>query len=150
MRQDELCVRPVLQQGRENHDLRNRLSPGKDGSLPQQVRLRDVQQLESFQQQIEQLLRQEFTNEPCTQAKEHDGEPYKPKTETYKGKILVINDAPSVSKCLAKWLTEMGYRYTFVDSVDEVHDLLEQVDFDTIVHGHEFFFTKGLQGFDKA
>ena len=60
------------------------------------------------------------------------------------GKVLVIDDEPSVSKRLAKWLSRMGYCYTFVDSVDDANELLEQTDFDIVLYGHEFHFYEGI------
>jgi len=56
------------------------------------------------------------------------------------GKILVINDEPSVSVDTAKWLTNTGYRYVFVDNVEEAKDTLEKEEFDLVIFGHEFLF----------
>ena len=65
-------------------------------------------------------------------------------TVTPGGKVLVIDDEPSVSKRLAKWLAQMGYCYTFIDNVDEANELLEQADFDVVLYGHEFHFYEGI------
>ena len=62
------------------------------------------------------------------------------------GKILVINDEPSVSIDTAKWLTNTGYRYVFVDNVEKAKDALEKEEFDLVIFGHEFlFFRKYLE-----
>ena len=121
-----------------------RVNLGKVGSLLRGARLGDVQQPESFQQQFERLLRQELESDPCAQAMQYKGEPYKAETETYMGKILIVNDAPKVGGRLTKWLRQTGYRYALVRSLDEVDDLSEPVDFDTIVHSQEFFFPKKI------
>ena len=65
-------------------------------------------------------------------------------TVTPGGKVLVIDDEPSVSRRLAEWLTQMGYCYTFVDNVDDANYLLEQADFDVVLYGHEFHFYEGI------
>ena len=54
-----------------------------------------------------------------------------------KGRILVINRATSVSRCLAQSLAEQGWYCTFVDSDSEADALLEHELFDFIVYGSE-------------
>ena len=56
------------------------------------------------------------------------------------GKILIINDDPGASQDISKWLTKMGYRYTFVGSDKEAEDILEKEHFDATIYGHEFLF----------
>ncbi len=58
--------------------------------------------------------------------------------DSYRGKVIIINDRPSVGKRLARRLTEMGYHYTFVQTVDEAADLLEHADFDVVLYTPEF------------
>lgn len=58
------------------------------------------------------------------------------------GRVLVINDEPSVSNRLAKWLTQMGYYYTFIDIINDANELLEHADFDIVLYGHEFRFSQ--------
>ncbi|MFC2003325.1 hypothetical protein ACFLV4_05215 [Chloroflexota bacterium] len=60
--------------------------------------------------------------------------------EQYKGNILVVNDMPGVSDRIAGWLTQMGYRCAFVNSVDGVNDLTEYGDFDALIHCQELHF----------
>ncbi len=63
------------------------------------------------------------------------------KNEPHKGKILIINDEPGISKWLAKHLARMQYRPAFVDTLDEANAVLEHVDFDAVMYAHEFLFT---------
>jgi len=61
---------------------------------------------------------------------------------TYGGEFIIINDAPSLANRIAKWLAEKGYRYVFVNSIDEAKQLLEHKYYDTVMYGHEFSFTE--------
>ncbi len=63
-------------------------------------------------------------------------------TVTPGGRVLVIDDEPSVSKLLAEWLAQMGYCYTFIGNTDDANELLEHTDFDVVLYGHEFRFSK--------
>ena len=63
--------------------------------------------------------------------------------EQYKGNILVVNDMPGVSDRIAGWLTQMGYRCAFVNSVDDINDLNDLTgygDFDALIHCQELYF----------
>jgi len=64
------------------------------------------------------------------------------KTVPYRGKVLIINDTPSISNRIAKWLRGMGYYSAFVDSDDDSRDLWDYTEFDTILYGHEFLLKK--------
>lgn len=116
--------------------MKKRAGLRKNENLLQQVRLRDVRQAETFPQQIERLLMQELANEPGTEAVEYKGGPNKPKTETHKGKILIINDAP-VGNWLIRWLVKNRYCYAFIDTEDEADALLEREHFDAVIYSHE-------------
>ena len=61
--------------------------------------------------------------------------------EPYRGKVIIINDAPGARGRLARWLKQRGYEYTFVDNMDQANELLAYVDFDTIVSCREFLFS---------
>jgi CheY-like chemotaxis protein len=60
------------------------------------------------------------------------------KTQDYRGKILVINDAPRICGRIARMLVQGGYYCTFVDSAHEANALLELEYFDTTLYAHEF------------
>ena len=60
----------------------------------------------------------------------------------YGGEFIVINDNPSLVNRIAKWMAEKGYRYVFVNSLDEAKQLLAQKDYDTVIYGHEFRFNE--------
>jgi len=119
--------------------LKKRAGLRKNENLLQQVRLRDVRQAETFSQQIERLLTQELTNEPGTEAVGYKGGPNKPKAETHKGKILIINDAP-VGDWLIRWLVKNRYCYAFTDSEDGANALLEREHFDAVIYSHELLY----------
>ena len=53
------------------------------------------------------------------------------------GQILIINQATSVSQCLAQSLVRLGYNCTFVDSDNEACILLEHKSFDVIMYSSE-------------
>ena len=116
--------------------MKKRAGLRKNENLLQQVRLRDVRQAETFSQQIERLLMQELANEPGTEAVEYKGKPSKPKAETHKGKILIINDAP-VGDWLIRWLVKNRYCYAFTDSEHGANALLEREHFDCVIYSHE-------------
>ena len=66
------------------------------------------------------------------------------KEVTQRGRLLIIDDEPSLHNRLVKWLTKTKYRYAFVDSVDEAKRLLEHKDYDAVVYAHEFLFKMAL------
>ena len=119
--------------------MRKRAGLRKKENLLHQVRLRSAQEYEPFPQQIEQLLRQELANEPGTEAEALRRKANKPKAETHKGNILIINDAP-IENWLIRWFTKNRYQCTLVNSDDEADALLEHGDFDSIVYSHEFSY----------
>jgi len=61
---------------------------------------------------------------------------------TYGGEFIIINDALNLTKRIAEWMAEKGYRCMFVNSLDEAKQLLEHKDYDIIMYGHEFRFTQ--------
>lgn len=58
------------------------------------------------------------------------------------GRLLVINDAPSVCERLARWLKQKGYQFIFVGSPQEADNLMKHDCFDAIIYGHEFRFPR--------
>ncbi|MEE9203252.1 MAG: hypothetical protein V3U31_08665 [Dehalococcoidia bacterium] len=60
------------------------------------------------------------------------------KAQSYKGKILIINDVPGIYGRIVRLLVQEGYHCTFVDSAHEANTLLEREYFDTTVYAHEF------------
>ena len=119
--------------------MRKRAGLRKNENLLQQVRLRSAHEHEPFSQQIEQLLRQELANESGTEAEALRRKANKPKAETHKGNILIINDAP-IENWLVRWFTAKRYQCTLVNSDDEADALLEHGGFDSIVYSHEFLY----------
>jgi len=64
----------------------------------------------------------------------------------YRGKLIIIDDEPSLSDRLAKWLKNNGYYYAFVDNDKDATDLLKHEYFDAVVYSHELSFNKSVNG----
>lgn len=128
--------------GQGNGDVRKRVDRRKERNLVQQDLLRDFRRSESLQQQIEGLCKQELATDPATKAVERNGEACKSKIASHRGRILIINDDPSVDNAIVQWMTSKGYHYTFVSSDYDAELLLECQDFDAVVHSSEFFIKK--------
>ena len=64
--------------------------------------------------------------------------------ESYRGKLLVINDEPNLSDLLARWLKNIGYYHEFVNDYEEAANRIKHEDFDVVVRSHEFLTIKGL------
>ncbi len=62
----------------------------------------------------------------------------KSNSDSYRGKVLVINDEPGARDHINRWMAETGYHCTFVNSAFEADALLGHEYFDTIVYSHEF------------
>ena len=56
----------------------------------------------------------------------------------HKGRVIVIDDEPSVGDRLSRWLTETKRTCVFVKTYEEAKELLNVQRFDAVVYGHEF------------
>jgi CheY-like chemotaxis protein len=64
------------------------------------------------------------------------------KTEPHKGKILIVDDAPSLNKHITYYLTELNYHFEFVNSIEEANSLFDNTRLDVILYAHELRFLK--------
>ena len=63
-------------------------------------------------------------------------------TSAFIGKVLVINDVPSIGDRLVRWLAQQGYHCVLANSSEEARLLLGHNRFDAILHGREFTFLR--------
>ena len=60
--------------------------------------------------------------------------------------VLIIDDEPSVSRRLRRWLRKSDYHCAFVDTKEEASSLLRRGRYDVVVYGHEFRFQSDVSG----
>ena len=60
--------------------------------------------------------------------------------------VLIIDDAPGVSRRLRSWLRKSNYHCAFVDTKEEASSLLRRGRYDVVVYGHEFRFQSDFSG----
>ena len=61
-----------------------------------------------------------------------------------KGRVLVIEDTPSIRHRVALWLKKEEHPHTFVNTDEEAAELLRHVRFDAVMYGHEFVFSSEI------